>query len=76
VSVSWYEIHNESVNDLFTPEGGEGRRGSEGRRGNEERRGGEELKIVDKGKGKGLEVDGLAVLQIASPEEAFELINK
>eukprot|EP00026_Physarum_polycephalum_P002578 Phypoly_transcript_02585.p1 GENE.Phypoly_transcript_02585~~Phypoly_transcript_02585.p1 ORF type:complete len:676 (+),score=112.05 Phypoly_transcript_02585:73-2100(+) len=59
VSVSWYEIHAESVLDLFCP-------------GSEENKG---LRIVDRGQGKGLGVQGLTVLQISSPEEAFELIN-
>ena len=64
VSVSWYEIHGESVQDLFVASSSSSSDG------------GDELRVVDKGKGKGLAVDGLTALQISSPEEAFELINK
>lgn len=59
--MSWYEIFNEAIHDLFMSESErEGREGG--------------LTIRDKG--KGLTVEGLNSLLVSSPEEVFELINK
>ena len=60
VSVSWFEIYNEAITDLFgyhpPPHA--------------------DLKIKDDPKNKSFVIQGLTVLHVSSPEEVFELINK
>lgn len=60
VGVSWYEIHNETIQDLFVP----GPPGSK-----------EGLRVKDDRRGRFV-VEGLTTLDVNSSEQVFELINK